>query len=76
MTASKFYEVLDGDFQSTSPKDDVRLEDVIAQSEASSRTRSPSATSNGSAEQSRGRSNSQEKDSPLRRLRKLTISGR
>jgi hypothetical protein len=42
---SKFVEVLDKDLHTSSPQLDVRLEDILAQSDLSSRARSTSGSS-------------------------------
>lgn len=45
MTASKFHEILDPDYHTTSPEFDVRLEDIIGAADLSRRGRSSSDTS-------------------------------
>ncbi|KEF61562.1 uncharacterized protein A1O9_03129 [Exophiala aquamarina CBS 119918] len=49
---SKFTEILDPGFQSTSPKSDVRLEDIIGAAELSQRARTSSEASSRSASSS------------------------
>jgi hypothetical protein len=80
MAPSKFVELLDPSIHPTSPKLDVRLEDIIAQSDLSSRARSTSGSSLGSTS-----SDNLDKDqsiqtekaaSPKRRSRMFTFSGR
>lgn len=64
---SKFVEVLDPDFQTTSPQLDVRLEDIIAESERYSRARS---TSGSSLESSSSENLSKGSQSPSKRKSK------
>ncbi len=80
MTSSKFVEHLERDFQSTSPQLDVRLEDIIAESDLSSRARSTSGSSSGSSTSvnlGKDPSHPTEKVvSPKRRSRMFSLSGR
>ncbi len=80
MPSSKFVEHLDPDFQTSSPQLDVRLEDIIAQSELSSRSRSTSGSSvESSPIENLGKeqtSSAEKVASSKRRSRMFTFSGR
>jgi hypothetical protein len=79
MSASKFTEILDSQYQSTSPQSDVRLEDLIAASDLSGRGRTSSETSSGSDYSNQGRHNSgdrTEEKSKQRLSRLLSIGKR
>ncbi|KIW57287.1 hypothetical protein PV05_05855 [Exophiala xenobiotica] len=51
---SKFTEILDPEYQTSSPQDDVRLEDIIAATHMSYRARTSSETSSRSTSSSSG----------------------
>ena len=79
MSSSKFTEVLDSQYQSTSPQSDVRLEDLIAASNLSGRGRTSSETSSTSDSSNASRQNSGERTeekTKQRRSRFLSISKR
>ena len=78
MPSSKFTEILDPDFQSTSPKADARLEDLIAATKASGRGRTPSETSSQSESSSGSRTHSGDRidEKPRRLSRLLSIAKR
>ncbi|KIV85535.1 hypothetical protein PV11_01220 [Exophiala sideris] len=66
---SKFTEILDPEYHTTSPQDDVRLEDIIAATDISYRGRTSSDTSSRSASSSSGSDRVEEKS--RKRLSKL-----
>ena len=76
MSPSKFTEILDPEHHTTSPRSDVRLEDIIAASEISSRGRtssevsSQSTSSTGSRQDSGDRTENQTKQRLSRLLSK------
>ena len=76
MPSSKFTEILDPDFQSTSPRSDVRLEDIIALTEARGRTCSETSSHSESSSDSRQNSGERTENKPKRRSRFLSISKR
>ncbi|EXJ86534.1 hypothetical protein A1O3_03485 [Capronia epimyces CBS 606.96] len=67
---SKFTEILDSGFQSTSPQDDVRLEDIIGCATLPPRGRTSSETSSRSASSS---SNEGTEEKSRKRLSRLLI---
>jgi hypothetical protein len=70
MSSSKFTEIMDPEFHCTSPKSDVRLEDILAATESSHRGRTPSETSN-SSEGSRHNSGDRTEGKTKHRLSRL-----
>ena len=76
MPSSKFTEILDPNFQSTSPRSDVRLEDIIAATEARGRTSSETSSHSESSSDSRQNSGERTEQKPKRRSRFLSISKR
>ena len=69
MPSSKFTEILDPQFQSTSLKSDVRLEDLIAASDTSGRGRTSSETSSRSESSSGSRTQSGDRTEAKRKQR-------
>ncbi|KIW47347.1 uncharacterized protein PV06_00048 [Exophiala oligosperma] len=68
--SSKFTEILDEGYQTSSPQDDVRLEDIIAATNMSYRGRTSSETSSRSASSSNSGSPDEK---PRKRLSRLLL---
>ncbi|EXJ72107.1 uncharacterized protein A1O5_04611 [Cladophialophora psammophila CBS 110553] len=73
---SKFTEILDPQYHTTSPQDDVRLEDIIGAADMSSRGRTPSEASSTSPSSSCAEGDQIDEKPRRKRLSRLLSGGK